>query len=639
MKMEKGLKTSRKWLAMLVLLLVLALAPSAFAQDDTAAAAASPGLQAGVHTTYKQTVPVNVVFVGYDKNDLNLKEMQSVLPAGYQPVVRYPRFYGLPGRDMGLDFRFSYNVKFAGKGFEDDFFGYLSSIAQPMPRTLMQTWYNEQATNVLDIPDTVWGIDGPSAEGWLLANAGRLGINPDKSYTVFLVNWYDRPDFQFHVYTKTDVVDPDTGYNFGAIRSTRKTNAWGGTHGRGWFYDLSAGPEGWTDNWLVDAEDIDGDGVVDYRMPPIWEYSDAGFRPLSELDTDLGKVVRFVAIDLLFTSSPLYDPLASTPGPDGSKVAHVEMMELDGKRGISGLDFLNLSFVKQGLSDFQPYFEWQTGNGDNRPPDSGATKTLRIASGNALIGSCWQYYGTTFAQFFCYYNGNYSKYVPAYGPEDYVATTFAYNATDYKLGELNGLLGFADDNWVDGTPSYIFAFLTSSYRDLGYGFSTTTLHETGHHIGMSHPHDGYDSELGLDYGPEGNLYFAWSGDASDTVMSYMDLSDQFGAFDRDNMNRYVFAGYLNWANDILADIKADPNAASVKGLVASADADAKLAQDAFRAWNYPEAALHAVHAYDDVARAAMQLGIPIEAASPAMALSPRSDVPKMVDPIRHDNGN
>ena len=42
--------------------------------------------------------------------------------------------------------------------------------------------------------------------------------------------------------------DPDTGYNFGEVRASRKMIAWGGTTSRLWFYDLSAGPEVWTDN-------------------------------------------------------------------------------------------------------------------------------------------------------------------------------------------------------------------------------------------------------------------------------------------------------------------------------------------------------------------------------------------------------
>ena len=60
----------------------------------------------------------------------------------------------------------------------------------------------------------------------------------------------DPSEVGFHTYVKVDTVDPDTDYNFGEIRSTRKVTAWGGTPATGnrvWFYDLSAGPDGWPD--------------------------------------------------------------------------------------------------------------------------------------------------------------------------------------------------------------------------------------------------------------------------------------------------------------------------------------------------------------------------------------------------------
>ena len=159
-------------------------------------------------------------------------------------------------------------------------------MADPQPLTLYQQQYNDQNTNVLDVTDNAW-IDAPSVEQWLIENApGGIDTSED---TIFFINWWGRDDFQFHVYTKTDEPDPDTGYNFGQVRESRKMIAWGGTTAadeesglgalgtnRVWFYDLSAGPESWTDNWNVDDADLDGNGRVDYRMPPSWEYLTPG---------------------------------------------------------------------------------------------------------------------------------------------------------------------------------------------------------------------------------------------------------------------------------------------------------------------------------------------------------------------------
>jgi hypothetical protein len=61
--------------------------------------------------------------------------------------------------------------------------------------------------------------------------------------------------------------------------------AWGGRSSRIWFYDLSAGPESSTNNWIVD------DDQTEYHMPPVWEYRAGGYRAPSVL-TDLARVAR-----------------------------------------------------------------------------------------------------------------------------------------------------------------------------------------------------------------------------------------------------------------------------------------------------------------------------------------------------------
>lgn len=129
------------------------------------------------------------------------------MPASYEPQVRYPLFYGLPGRDMGLRFNFAYDVVYAPQRFEDDFFAYQASIAVPGPMTPGMAYYNNQQNNVLDITDPVWYIDAPSTEAWLMNNAGRLGVDTNEGYTVFFLNSYNRPDFNFHLYTKTGFAD------------------------------------------------------------------------------------------------------------------------------------------------------------------------------------------------------------------------------------------------------------------------------------------------------------------------------------------------------------------------------------------------------------------------------------------------
>jgi hypothetical protein len=620
------MKMKSFFLLNIVLVLSLVLVSPAGAKDN------SNGLQPGQQVTYEQEIPINIVFLGYKQNAIDTHEILDALPDTYVPTIRYPLFYGLTGRDIGLRFNFDYTVSFTDKNLTNKFFDYLKQIGSPGDPTLFQLQYNDQKHNVLDVTGPVLYIDAPSVENWL---AGKLAKN--RSYTLVFVNWYGRPDFNFHVYTKTDEPDPDTGYNFGELRASRKMIAWGGSSSRLWFYDLSAGPEAWTNNWNVDDADVDGNDVLDYRMPPVWEYGNKkGYRPFNDLSGDLGKVARYVAINELFTSSPLYDPLNTSPGVGGDRVVHINMFQDDPNS--QGTDWFNPSLTHDYFADFQPYYNWQV-NLDDRGPlerDRPARRAFRIFAEVLEQDDCWNQYGDPFAELFCYFDANRSKYIPAYDEADYVAGLFAFNTTDARMGAEVGLLGFADDNWVDGTQSYVFAFDTPEDRDLGYGFTTTIVHEGGHHFGMSHPHDGYDSEQGIDYDPTDDFYYAWSGDESNTVMQYLAVSNSFGQFDRDNMYRWEMAGYLNWSNALLGEIQASPDAKKVKNHVSKAQTLAEHALEAFRGWNYLSAATQARQAYEELSMAADELGITPSNAT-LLRVAPTTIPLHEGDPIRFPN--
>ena len=90
-----------------------------------------------------------------------------------------------------------------------------------------------------------------------------------------------------------------------------------------WFHDLSAGPELWTDNWNINDADMDGNGVLDYRMPPVWEYGNPSAGHLPPVRRSVRRPRRSWRatwrIDLLFTSSPLYKPAISPPDLPSSR--------------------------------------------------------------------------------------------------------------------------------------------------------------------------------------------------------------------------------------------------------------------------------------------------------------------------------
>lgn len=615
---EEGQGMKRAFLIVVAGLMMLAVMPAIGSAKPLPGAPSFDTLEPNGFRDIDQNLTVNVVFVGYEPGvgatDIDEGAFLAGMPATYRPINRFPSDYA--GNEfLGLTFNYDYNLVYADAAFEDTFFNYLSSIAVAQPLTLFQELYNTQTARTMDVTENHW-IDAPTVEQWLADNAGAaLGIDTS-DYTIFFIDWYGREDFVHHVYTKTDEPDPDTGYNFGLERESRKLIAWGGTtpddeeNGLGalhriWFYDLSAGPEAWTDNWNVDDVDLDGNGVTDYRMPPSWEYGNlSAYRPFNDLSGDLAKVARYVAIDLLFTTSPLYKPAISPPALPDDIELDINVYQMD--PSADGTDYFDLPLITAELDELQPTSSYSA-ELNSVPFTSRFQKVYQCFYDDV---SCFgnRLFGIAFADLFLYFQDHIVQFLE--GDADYEVPVFAFNATDELF---TCCLGFADDNWADGTQSFVFAFDSPSIRDSsGYGFTTTTIHEVGHHVGMSHPHDGYDYEADIDFGPGDEYYFVWSGDESNSMMSYIDLNWDFSQFDRDNMNRYMTSAYLNQANQVLADVVASPRVDQVTGLLGNADDHAADALAAYDAMNYADAAQDAKAAFDAVLAAADEINVPVE---------------------------
>jgi hypothetical protein len=399
-------------------------------------------------------------------------------------VIRSRLFYGITER-LGINYTYDYDVTYAGSGYERTFFSTLSQLAKPAPLTQYQQQYNDQQNNVLEVTDN-HNIDAPAVERWL-AEHPPAGVDTRRN-TIFFVNWYGQPNFKFHVYTKTGEPDPDTGFDFGQLDS-RKMIAWGGTPPddeetglgavrRVWFHDLSAGPESKTDNWNVDDADVDGDGEPDYRMPPIWEYRAGGFRAPSALSGDLAKVTRYVGLNLLFTSSPLYPP-DLTP-PDLPHTINVDSNTYEGWPGVdASRRYIRPRLLLAELSELQPTSRFSYDNQDL--PFTGKARQCYVLWLQDV--PCYpdlDYPG--FANLFVYNALNLERTQDDAGRVDYELPNFNYATTDDP-----GLLGFADDNWRTGTQSFVFNFVYPTAVELGYGLTTTIIHEDGHPLGHEPP--------------------------------------------------------------------------------------------------------------------------------------------------------
>ncbi|GIG89401.1 hypothetical protein Pen02_43370 [Plantactinospora endophytica] len=585
--------------------LSLSLAPASQAANTR-----YPHLNPGGQPRLTERVPVNVVFLGYESNQVSRSAFQAGLPDSYDPVVRSRLLY-MTEEKLGLHYTYDYRISYTDRRYEDRFFGELTRLSRPAPLTSLQTEYNAQQRNVLDITGN-HHIDAPSVERWLAKNP-PAGVDTRRN-TIFFINWYGRSDFRFHVYTKTNEPDPDTGYNFGVERDSRKIIAWGGTTAKDeedglgsthriWFHDLSAGPESWTNNWNVDEPDLDGNGVEDYRMPPTWEYTAGGYRAPGKLAGDLGLITRYVALNLLFTTSPLYPTELPTAEPPRSINLDSNVYE-----GWPGVD-ASKTYVKPDLllSELRE-LRWRNRldyDSQDLPFTGDAERCYRLALEDA---SCYPETGYPgFANFYLQNQRELARTQDDQGRVDYEMPMFSYAV---PAGTPVPALGFADDNWVDGTQSYVFAFVSPEIVEAGYGLTTTLIHEVGHHIGMSHPHDGYDSASGVDYFPADEFYFVGAGDQTNSMMSYIDLNWDFSQFDHDNSDRFLTAAYNEAANRLAADVLDSPRSHRARDELAAADRLLGRAKAALADHQYATAHAYADQAYTVVVDGARQAGVP-----------------------------
>ena len=593
-------------------------------------------LQPGQFREINQDLQINIVMLGYHQGtgprDINEANFRAGLPHRYRTVDYNPSTY-IPSYAeadqvwIGNAFDYRYNIVYANKGFEDAYFNYVPTISIPCRVTAFQQYYNTQQSRSLNITNNSC-IEANLAESWLAQNApSMLGVDTTK-YTIFFINWYGRPDFRFHTYLPFAFPDPDpdTGFTLGRVQGG-ETIAWGGTtpddeqNGLGflsrvWFYDLSAGPDANTTNYLLDAAEFGG--LPFYTMPPVWEYGNtSAYRPFDNLSGDLAKITRYTALDCLFTKSPILPPALSPPKMPNSIKFDLNLYQVDQSWSLH--DYIKPDRIASEQAKLRPYNTHSVtvtdqifGNRESQIFDCGRSQLIQYIDPSYPATSCYGNRGDQYqslpTDFFLYDRDHLGQFLGH--DADFEVPIFIYGIPD----NLGGMPAFTDDNHFDGTrSSFIYVPLADSTRQLK-GATWTVIHESGHYMGMAHPHDGFDYE---DFNPhsafEPAYYFMWAGDASDTAMSYAGWSlSNFSQFDRDNMNRYMTAIYINQANKILPTILSSPRAKETTSQLFSADSDAAAALTSYGNMEYLNAAVSAKSAYDKVLAAAASINVKVE---------------------------
>ena len=554
---------------------------------------------------------MNVVLVGFDQRDIEYgSSSRAGLPGRYEPVVRSRLRYGQVEK-LGISYSYDYRLTFADHRYENAFFTKLKRLGRKAPLTNAQELYNEQPNKAAEVTNNT-EIPAPAVERWL-ADHPPARVDTRRN-TVFLINWYGRSDFRFHVYTKTDEPDPDTDYNFGTQRASRKLTAWGGTTARDeqtglgrtrrvWFHDLSAGPEEWAGSWNITDDDLDGGGP-DYRIPPIWEYGH--YRPQAALSGDLSKLIRYVAIDLLFTTSPLYPAELPTPEPPRADQPRREHL-----RGLAG---------RGRIQPLHPSRAWSPVSCGSCCGSTGWTTTIRICRSPARPGGATRSWSITcaairtpsppLANLYLQNTRELARTKDDVGRVDYELPIFAYAVPT----EDAPALGYADDNYVDGTQSYVFVFISPGIVDARL--------RTEHHA--SSMRSGTTSVSAIrttattasrrsTSEPTGDYYFAWLGDFSNSMMSYIDLNWDFSQFDIDNLSRFQTAASIEAANRLTAAALTGPRPDRARPALHAADRFVGQAEREFGRHHYGTAQAYALAAYHLTVRAAERAGVEVTA--------------------------
>jgi hypothetical protein len=599
----------RAAVAVTTLAAVLALAPGHAANAAPSRLPQFVTIAPGSQSLLNAANRINVVFVGYQPSSVDVPRLLGQLPQNSAlPLVRAPAFDGI-FEGPALTYSYAYNVRFAGHTFENDFFGYLSRAGQVGAPDFYQSYYNSQVHKNLTVGPTVRYIDARATESWLEQHAsGELGIDPGE-YTVFLVNWYGRSDFQFHTYTNLGRPDPDTGRDVNAQYSSTHVRAWGGSSGPTWFYDLSAGPV-WIDHSFdVDDTDVNGFGLNDYRVPSIWDYGHTGYRAFNDLTHDLGLVLRYVAVDMLFAASPIFDPGATLPAPDGGKQIALDIFE--GDPSTNGLADIHPDVLRAAHQYLEPYYPISVSVRD-LPLSGDALTAYNLATYATTGPGCWNTIGVQAAEFYCYfYRDNFSTYFPQPGPNS-VIPAVGFTAADNPAARVE-FQGETEDDWQTGKPSLIEGFDTVQNRTgvYGMGYTDLIMHEAGHYVGLSHPHDGLDinGHYYLDFGPFGDFDFARTGDETASIMSYLPGNQAFDVFNRDNLAKWTVGELRYFGNQAAATIlAATPNPVAL-ALLHKADGEYTAALAAWQTEQWVTAATFAAKAYRDVQRSMLAAGL------------------------------
>jgi hypothetical protein len=627
-------------------------------------------LAPGTDLRIQQTVDVNVVLAGFGAraDAATVLALLQTLP----PFNGVPKANGSGQTFLGQRFDFRYNVIAAPTWFDDLLFPFLRQVAfpqppipiflglPPMPITPAQAIYNYCNLDPAFDPTLGCSFD-PAAprvnrrmitQNYLLdatfvekvlsqSLPQLLGVDVTKP-TVVVLNWWGRPDYIDHIYLDGSEPDPETGAPRGFFVGN-ELGGYGGTSPadpetcrgdcifhRLWFYDFSAGPMLRTGGFDLVAQRPRAIYTPDfhealpyYRFHHTADYGTlaGAYRPIDDLAGDVAGLAGFVYVSQIAYAGPLYPPALTPP-----TLPHRLVLDIN-RWNWSGQSFAGLLDVPRMISKMGalPYDIGVEVAEQPESPDSNIGRVWNCSLTSATFGdpgqSCFgNRTGYALGDIVTYFTNHQNQYLT--GVPDYEVPIFQFNVPP-ALQQL--WLGIAFSNYLsppftpvllpENVQNFVFT-ATTPFSNAFNGHGELLEHEVGHHLGFSHPFNGYlciTETCGLGefypFGDNASTWFSMAGNYVTGLMSYVRINNDYSRFELDNIQRYLTWEYLDVSNFIVAEIAKSPRSGAVAAALTQADAQAGAALAAYRNYDYQAAEQQARAAYDGLVAAAAQINV------------------------------
>jgi len=454
-------------------------------------------------------------------------------------------------QQTGVTYNISYDLTFAHWNFKEELVKYLRSIGEERSgeNRWFYSWDYSDADEmfVKKFYETEYVVyDAAKVEGWLYEHNDDYGGLPENGWTFIATFLPELPTFSAEQYRsywdsvyqgepqvpsgllphyyRIEAVDADLGYS---LRYRDFMTGYGGHH-RLWFEDLTAGP-----TWWSQYEDLPLNAVIEDQ--DIRFSSAFGKQWLTQLLADYTSEMVYNLVLPDFVYDPIYTSKYELV------VNVLDNRTDDEKEAIPIQRTINQKTIENAFKDLVPYADIQVDlqfeDTANYPALQKLLKDNRRFLDSYIVKDILMEKMELVDErpIYKYLQENLDSFVPQISRNETELTipifAFALSGDAHFAGSWKWYVGDDPERTYQGMAFGDLVMIGASHKDFhwgdqvgqegkGIGLTQTVIHEAGHMVGLSHPHN---------YGS--------IGDFSLTAMGYYTHDYVFGQNDKDALQR------------------------------------------------------------------------------------------------------